>query len=103
MATTKVWSTLSEVTREHILTTLVHCEGNRTRSAKLLDISIRGLRGKLREYTEAGVKVPPAVQGMPRPMEINATEKITGAGYDTGLPADLRKQQAVSDSGKRHL
>jgi DNA-binding NtrC family response regulator len=43
-------STLAEVEKWHILSVLEHNEGNRTRAAKMLDISIRTLRNKLNEY-----------------------------------------------------
>jgi len=49
---------LSEVEREHILQMLERCGGNRTRAAKLLGISIRGLRQKLLGYVQAGFAVP---------------------------------------------
>lgn len=42
--------TLAEVERRHILDTLDLCENNRTRAAKVLGLSIRGLRLKLHEY-----------------------------------------------------
>lgn len=42
--------TLAELERQHILTVLEHCKGNRTHAAKALDISIRTLRNKLHEY-----------------------------------------------------
>jgi hypothetical protein len=42
--------TLADVEREHSLDTLACCHGNRTRAAKLLDISIRCLRMKLRHF-----------------------------------------------------
>jgi two-component system, response regulator FlrC len=41
---------------------LSHCLGNRTHAANILGISIRTLRNKLKEYSEAGVAVP-APQG----------------------------------------
>jgi len=42
--------TLADVEREHSLETLACHHGNRTRAAKLLDISIRCLRMKLRHF-----------------------------------------------------
>jgi len=46
--------TLAEVEREHILDALVCCHGNRTHTASLLDISLRGLRIKLHDYAQSG-------------------------------------------------
>jgi DNA-binding NtrC family response regulator len=48
---------LAEVEREHILKTLARCNGNRTSTANLLGISIRGLRIKLHEYQRAGFAI----------------------------------------------
>jgi len=59
------WRTLGEVEREHILLTLRKCMGNRTRAAKALDISLRGLRLKVRSYKASGFNVP----GPPNPGE----------------------------------
>jgi hypothetical protein len=49
--------TISEVERELIIATLCRCCGNRTCAAKVLDISIRGLRNKIRAYTASGINV----------------------------------------------
>ncbi len=57
-----VGRTVADVERQLILDTLVHCLGNRTHAANILGISIRTLRNKLKEYSEAGVSVP-APQG----------------------------------------
>jgi two-component system, NtrC family, response regulator AtoC len=46
----KKLATLAEVEKNHILTALNHCKGNRTHAANLLDVSIRTLRNKLHEY-----------------------------------------------------
>ncbi|MDH7499981.1 MAG: helix-turn-helix domain-containing protein, partial [candidate division NC10 bacterium] len=42
--------TMREVERDYILSTLKQMGGNRTRTAKVLGISVRGLRDKLKEY-----------------------------------------------------
>jgi DNA-binding NtrC family response regulator len=42
--------TLSEIEQKVILATLDQCEGNRTRTASKLGISLRTLRNKLRSY-----------------------------------------------------
>lgn len=57
-----VGQTVAEMEQQLIIDTLEHCAGNRTHAANILGISIRTLRNKLKEYTEAGVPVP-APQG----------------------------------------
>ena len=57
-----VGQTVAQVEQQLILETLSHCLGNRTHAANILGISIRTLRNKLKEYSEAGVPVP-APQG----------------------------------------
>lgn len=52
--------TLAEFERAHILQTLEECCGNRTHAARLLGISIRSLRNKLRAYAHSGIRVIPA-------------------------------------------
>lgn len=49
---------LADVERRLILDTLDHTLGNRTHAAKILGISIRTLRNKLKEYGDAGIPVP---------------------------------------------
>jgi DNA-binding NtrC family response regulator len=53
-----VGRTVAEVERDLILDTLDHCLGNRTHAARILGISIRTLRNKLNEYSDAGIEVP---------------------------------------------
>jgi DNA-binding NtrC family response regulator len=53
-------ATLADAVREHIILTLDSCGGNRTHAAKILDISLRCLRDKLRGYALAGIQVAPA-------------------------------------------
>jgi DNA-binding NtrC family response regulator len=50
-------TTLADLEKQHILSTLKQCEGNRTRTAETLDINIRTLRNKLNEYKEQGEPV----------------------------------------------
>ena len=50
---------LLDLEREHILSTLRQCRGNRTHTARSLGISVRGLRIKLAGSAEMGVDVPP--------------------------------------------
>jgi DNA-binding NtrC family response regulator len=57
-----VGQTVAEMEQQLIIGTLQHCLGNRTHAANILGISIRTLRNKLKEYSEAGVSVP-APQG----------------------------------------
>ena len=59
---TFVGQTVAAVEQQLIIDTLSHCFGNRTHAANILGISIRTLRNKLKEYSEAGVAVP-APQG----------------------------------------
>ena len=46
-------TTVAEMEKRLIITTLDHCNQNRTRAAELLSISVRTLRNKLKEYGEA--------------------------------------------------
>ena len=58
MAFAEVGSPLAVVVRQHILARLDECGGNRTRTAKALGISVRGLRDKLHEYASQGISIP---------------------------------------------
>ena len=58
IATTFVGRTVADVERDLILETLKHCLGNRTHAAKILGVSIRTLRNKLNEYSDAGLAIP---------------------------------------------
>jgi DNA-binding NtrC family response regulator len=59
-----VGHTIDEVERELILHTLMRYYGSRTRSARILGISIRCMRNKVREYEDLGVGV--CAPGEPR-------------------------------------
>jgi two-component system, response regulator FlrC len=58
-----VGQTVAAMEQQLILDTLEHCLGNRTHAANILGISIRTLRNKLKEYSEAGVSVPAPQMG----------------------------------------
>ena len=53
-----VGCSLKQVERQLLLRTLSHHNGNRTRAAKLLGVSVRTLRNKIHEYEAHGVAVP---------------------------------------------
>jgi DNA-binding NtrC family response regulator len=59
-----VGQTVADVEQTLIIETLGHCLGNRTHAANILGISIRTLRNKLKEYSEAGVSVPAPQAGL---------------------------------------
>jgi two-component system, response regulator FlrC len=69
--------TLADVEREHILETLSACDGNRTRTARVLDISLRCLRMKLHRF------------GQPGAQDAAADAALPGIGTDA---ADVPKQ-----------
>ena len=53
-----IGATVGEVERELVLQTLARCDGNRTRAARVLGLSVRTLRNKIREYSADGIDVP---------------------------------------------
>jgi DNA-binding NtrC family response regulator len=53
-----VGSTVAEIERELVLQTLVSCNGNRTHAARMLGVSVRTLRNRIRLYTARGIDVP---------------------------------------------
>lgn len=55
-----VGRTMADVERALILQTLVRCRGNRTSASRMLGISVRTMRNKLRSFIEDGVEVAPA-------------------------------------------
>ena len=55
-----IGSTVGEIERELVLQTLARCDGNRTRAARVLGLSVRTLRNKIRQYSAEGIDVPGA-------------------------------------------
>jgi DNA-binding NtrC family response regulator len=53
-----IGATVGEIERELVLQTLARCDGNRTRAARVLGLSVRTLRNKIRLYAADGVDVP---------------------------------------------
>jgi DNA-binding NtrC family response regulator len=53
-----IGSTVEQIERELVLHTLRHCDGNRTHAARLLGLSVRTMRNKIRQYTADGRDVP---------------------------------------------
>ena len=53
-----IGSTVGEIERELVLQTLARCDGNRTRAARVLGVSVRTMRNKIRLYSADGIEVP---------------------------------------------
>ena len=49
-----IGSTVEVIERELVLQTLARCDGNRTRAARLLGLSVRTMRNKIRQYGTDG-------------------------------------------------
>ena len=43
---------LEEVRKRHILRTLQYCNGNKSQAARLLEIDVKTLRSRLKQYDE---------------------------------------------------
>jgi hypothetical protein len=94
MALNRFGSTLAEVEREHILETLTCCDGNRTRAAKFLDISLRCLRMKLHQFGQSGSRV--AAGSNPATCKLSF-EFVGGCGPGTCWSAACRRDPSPSD------
>lgn len=53
-----IGATVDEVERELVLQTLARCDGNRTRASRVLGLSVRTLRNKIKLYAASGIDVP---------------------------------------------
>lgn len=58
VVTMLIGATVHEVERELMLQTLARCDGNRTHAARVLGVSVRTMRNKIRQYSADGVDVP---------------------------------------------
>lgn len=64
--------TVEEVERELVLRTLAQHRGNRTSAARVLGISVRTLRNKIRGYQARGIAVPePLPKRLFKPVHFN--------------------------------
>ena len=53
-----IGSTVEEIERELVLQTLARCHGNRTHAARVLGLSVRTMRNKVRRYATDGIDIP---------------------------------------------
>lgn len=53
-----IGSTIEAIERELVLQTLASCEGNRTHAARVLGLSVRTMRNKIRQYATDGADIP---------------------------------------------
>ncbi|MEH2506936.1 DNA-binding NtrC family response regulator [Bradyrhizobium sp. AZCC 1578] len=53
-----IGSTVEAIERELVLQTLASCHGNRTHAARLLGLSVRTMRNKIRQYGTDGADIP---------------------------------------------
>jgi hypothetical protein len=85
-----VGHTLEEVERALILRTLDDFEGNRTRTAVALGISVRCLRDKLRHFRNQGFAVPgPNSSELVRKSSLRSDNSVTSAHF--GFPPHAKR------------
>lgn len=53
-----IGSTVEAIERELVLQTLARCHGNRTHAARVLGLSVRTMRNKVRRYAMDGIDIP---------------------------------------------
>jgi len=68
-----IGSTVGEVERALVVQTLACCDGNRTRAARMLGLSVRTLRNKIRLYSAEGIEVPAHTEVPGPPAQLEAT------------------------------
>ena len=81
-----VGSTVGEVECALVVQTLACCDGNRTRAARMLGLSVRTLRNKIRLYSAEGIEVPAHTE-VPAP----PGSKLPGAS-EGALRPELRSE-----------
>jgi two-component system response regulator FlrC len=62
----QVGATFADAERVLVLKTLARCNGNRTHAARMLGVSIRTLRNRIKLYAERGIDVPHPGQSLER-------------------------------------
>lgn len=74
-----IGATVEEIERELVLQTLGRCDGNRTRAARMLGVSVRTLRNKIRLYAAQEGRGPLARdQGHPRASRVARPSRPPG-------------------------
>ena len=53
-----IGSTVEAIERELVLQTLARFDGNRTHAARVLGLSVRTMRNKIRQYATDGIDIP---------------------------------------------
>lgn len=53
-----IGSTIEAIERELVLQTLARFDGNRTHAARVLGLSVRTMRNKIRQYATDGIDIP---------------------------------------------
>jgi DNA-binding NtrC family response regulator len=53
-----IGSTVEAIERELVLQTLARFDGNRTHAARVLGLSVRTMRNKIRQYATDGLDIP---------------------------------------------
>jgi Bacterial regulatory protein, Fis family len=65
-----IGSTVEAIERELVLQTLARCHGNRTHAARVLGLSVRTMRNKIRQYAIDGVDIHLQVDLLPAQAQI---------------------------------
>jgi hypothetical protein len=91
-----IGSTVGEIERELVLQTLARCDGNRTRAARVLGVSVRTLRNKIRQYSADGIDVPahgdvPVHSGGNGKSVVRGLDPRNHPSSEDGLPGQARQ------------